>query len=281
MASEATYAAFAAMISNIYDAAYLTLRDMSVVQPLVLNPNGSGLAPRVIGAYSGGTVNVIAETDDMTAQAWAGVAGGTITPTIKGAMYFINDTLIESGDSLAARDAGVDLGNILAQKVDVDLTALFASFTGGTTGTAAGTITWANVLRAAAYLRAANVPTPYFCVLRPEAWYYLTSASSGVPTLMASQDFMNDLYGANQFFQGAYGGIGFFIDANITAGTTVPAAGMFGRDAIIYDERRAFKIETQRNASRGGGGYELNATIIYGAAVNRPLCGVQLLGTTS
>jgi hypothetical protein len=282
MASEATYAAFAGMLPKIYDAAFLTLRDMSIVANLVTSPGDkSGLQPRVFGNYSGGTVNVLAETDDMSVQAWAATAGGTVTPTIKGTEYFLNDTLIESGDQLAASDASTDLGNILAEKVDVDLTALFASFTGGTTGTAAGTITWANVLRAAAYLRANKVPQPYYCVLRPEAWYYLLSASSGVPTLMASINFENNLYASNAFFQASYSNIGFFVDANLVAGTTVPAGGMFSRDAIYFDQRRPLRIEAQRDASRGGGGYELNATIIYAAAIRRATHGVQMLGTTS
>ena len=109
MASEATYAAFATMLPKIYDAALLTLRDaVAIMVPLVENPNDqSGLAPRIQGTYSGGTVQVLAETDDMTAQAWAANAGGTVTPTIKGGMYFINDTLIESGSMQAQRDAAV------------------------------------------------------------------------------------------------------------------------------------------------------------------------------
>jgi hypothetical protein len=114
--------------------------------------------------------------------------------------------------------------------------------------------------------------------LRPEQWYYLTSASSGVPTLLQSQDFMNDLY--KGIYVGSAGGVDFGIDANITSGTAA-VGGMFARQAIAYDERRGFRIETQRDASRGGGGFELDATIIYGVGIQRATFGVQLLGTSS
>lgn len=281
MASEATYAAFATMLPKIYDVALMTLRDMSIVAPLVsVAGDRTGLAPRIIGSYSGGTVQTIAETDDMAAQAWAATAGGTITPTIKGAEYFINDTLIESGDQRAAADAATDLGNILAEKRDVDLVGLFSSFTGGTVGTAGGTLTWANIMRAGAYLRANKVPAPYVAVLRPEQWYYLTSASSGVPTLLASQNFMNGLFNENLFFQGGYGNMGFFIDANITSGTAA-VGGMFGRQAILLDNRRGFRLASQRDESRGAGGYELIASTIYIAGIQRATHGVELIGTSS
>jgi hypothetical protein len=282
MANEATYAAFAAMLPNIYNGAILTARQQSVIVKFVdvlgSGAGYGGLAPRVLGTYSGGTVQTLAETTDLTAQAWAATPGGTVTPTIKGAMYFINDTLVDSDPNGAARDAAIDLGNMIAQKVDVDFAALFSSFTGGTVGTAGGTLTWQNIYRAAAYLRSNLAPAPYACILRPEQWYYLTSASSGVPTLLQSQNFMNDLY--QGIYVGSVGGIDFGIDANVTSGTAA-VGGMFSRQAIGYDERRGFRIETQRDASRGGGGFELDATIIYGMAIERATFGVQLLGTSA
>jgi hypothetical protein len=56
---------------------------------------------------------------------------------------------------------------------------------------------------------------------------------------------------------------------------------MFSRDASAYDLRRPFRIETQRDASRGGGGWELNASIVYGEGVYRAAFGVQMIGTSS
>jgi len=57
--------------------------------------------------------------------------------------------------------------------------------------------------------------------------------------------------------------------------------GMFAKEALAFDLRRALRIEPQRDASRGGGGWELNATMIYAQGVYRPQYGVRLVGTST
>ena len=48
-------------------------------------------------------------------------------------------------------------------------------------------------------------------------WYYLTSASTGVPTLMQSEDLKNRFMSG--FYQASLDNMDFFVDANIAAGT--------------------------------------------------------------
>jgi hypothetical protein len=95
---------------------------------------------------------------------------------------------------------------------------------------------------------------------------------------MVSADLMNNMN--SNFYVSSALGINFYIDANITSGTAAVGA-MFSADAMGFDLRRAFKIETQRDASRGGGGWELNATMVFGAGVYRPTFGVEMIGTSS
>jgi hypothetical protein len=279
MAGESTYSAISGLVQNIVDGALLTASENTVMTPLVnVMTDQSSLAPRVFSGYTGGTIVALAEISDLTAQTFTPAANGTVTPSIFGQQYYLTDARINSDPFGAQRDASADLGRVFGVKVDSSLTALFSSFTGGTVGTAGGTLTWANVQRSAAYLRANYAPGNYICVLRPEHWYYLTSASSGVPTLMQSPAWMDSL--AANFYQGSWGGIDFFVDGNITAGTAA-VAGMFHSDALVYDQRKAFGIEVQRDASRGGGGYELNATIWFGAGIYRATFGVQMIGTSA
>ena len=54
--------------------------------------------------------------------------------------------------------------------------------------------------------------------------------------------------------------------------------GIFGRQAIYLDRRQPFGIEYQRDASRGGGGWELNATMEYAYGVWRPTLGGTVEG---
>lgn len=278
MAGESTYATISALVANITEAALLTARENSVMDVLVKNyTDSSSMTPRVFTSYTGGTIVSLAEISDLTAQTFTPAASGTVTPAMFGQQYYLTDARIASDFSNAQADAAADLGGVFGTKVDTSLVALFSSLNGGTVGTAGGTLSWANIQRAAAYLRANNAPGQHICVLRPEHWYYLTSASSGVPTLMQSPAFMDSI--AANFYQSSWGNIHFFADANITSGTAA-VAGMFNSDALAYDIRRAFRIETQRDASRGGGGWELNASIIYGVSTYRPAFGVQMIGTS-
>lgn len=279
MAGESTYNTISSLVNNITEAALLTAREQSVLDMLVRNfTDSTSMTPRVFHTYTGGTIVELAEVSDMSAQAFTPAASGTITPSLWAQQYYLTDARIASDFSSVQGDAAADLGGVFATKVESAIAAVFDDLTGGTVGSAGGTLTWANVQRAAAYLRANLAPQPYTCVLRPEQWYYLASASSGVPTLMVSQDLMNNM-NANFYVSSALG-IDFYIDGNISSGTAAVGA-MFSSDAIAYDLRRAFKIETQRDASRGGGGWELNATMVFGAGVYRPTWGVQMIGTSS
>ena len=278
MAGESTYATISALVPNIYEGALLVASENSVMTNLVtVYRDSTSMTPRVFEAYTGGTIVSLAEISDLTSQTFTPAASGTITPALFGQQYYLTDARIASDLNAVQRDASQDLGRVFGVKVDTDLVGNFTSFTGGTVGTAGGTLTWANIQRAAAYLRAQYAPGNFIAVLRPEHWYYLTSASSGVPTRMQSGAWRESL--AANFSQASWGGIDFFVDGNITSGTAAVAA-MFHPDANVYDERRPFKIETQRDASRGGGGWELNATIIYGEGVYRPTFGVQMIGTS-
>ena len=163
--------------------------------------------------------------------------------------------------------------------MDTQLAGLFSSLTGGTVGSAGGTLTWANVFLAQAKMRTNKLGGPYTCVLHPVQWYYLTSASSGVPTLMQSEAIKDSVVGT--FYQASFGGIDFYVDANITSGTAAVGA-MFVRDAMVLDIRQPFKIEPQYFAKiSGNGGWELNASMEYAYGVYQPTYGVQMVGTSS
>lgn len=278
MANESTYGSVSGLIASIYEGAWLTAREQSIVQGLIANYGTDGMTPRIFAAYSGGTIATVTENTDMSAQAFNKSAYGTLTPAIYGAQYFINDTRIASDPQGVVSDASSDLGQLLAVHVDTNLAGLFASFTGGTVGTAGGTLTWDNIMRANAYLKAQHAPFPYQVVLRPEQWYYLASPTSNIPTLIQSDELRGAI--AREFYIGSWGGMNFFIDSNVTSGTAA-VGGMFSRDAAAIDIRRAFRLESQRDASRGAGGWELNASLIYAYGTKRKVFGAQLIGTSA
>lgn len=280
MANESSYAGISTLVANVYETALMTMQEGNVIAPFVHVFNDSNsAAPRIFGSYSGGTFLAVAETADSSQQAFNATAGGTLTPAVYASMALLTQRRIDSDPANAVREAGVYLGETAAAHVDTNLAGLFSSLTGGTVGSAGGTITWANILRAQAYIRSNKVGGRYAVCLHPVQWYYLVSATSGVPTLFQNNDVANKLVG--NFYQASFDNMDFFTDANITSGTAA-VAGMFARDAIALDIRQDFQIEPERNASySGNGAWELNASIMYAYGVYRPTFGVQMIGTSA
>lgn len=278
MANESTYAGISGLVANIFELAIMTAQEGNIMAPLVTTWTADNSAPRVWGEYSGGTFATVTEATDMTAQTFNAATAGTATPATYGSQVFLTDRRIRADAANAQSEAGKYLGETASAHIDTNLVGLFSSLTGGTVGTAGGTITWANILRAQAYLRTNKVFGRYAVIVHPVQWYYLTSPTSGVPTLMQTDEIKNSVIGG--FYMASFSNMDFFADANISSGTAA-VAGMFGRQAIYLDVRKPFTIEPQRDASRGAGGWELNASMEYAYGVYRPTFGVQMIGTSS
>jgi hypothetical protein len=280
MANESTYAGISTLVANIYELALMTAQEGNVIAPFVTTFGDSqSSAPRIFGSYSGGTFAAVTEATDMSQQAFNATAGGTLTPSVYGSMALLTMRRIRSDPANAQADAGRYLGETAAAHIDTNLAGLFSSLTGGTVGTAGGTLTWPNIFRAQAYLRTNKVFGAYTCILHPVQWYYLTAATSGVPTLMQNTAIAESVVAG--FYQASFGGIDFFVDANITSGTAA-VAGMFAKPAIALDMRQGFTLNPQWDASySGNGAWELNASMEYAYGVYRPTYGVQMIGTSA
>lgn len=280
MANESSYSGISALIANVYENAMHAAFEGNVIAPHInVFQDSSSPAPRIFGSYSGGTFLAVAESADNAAQAFNASSEGTLTPAVYAQMIELTNRRIAAEPGRAQREAGIHLGNTLASAVDTQLAGLFSSLTGGTVGTAGSTLTWANVFLAQAKMRTNKLAGPYTCILHPVQWYYLTSASSGVPTLMQSEKIKDSVVGT--FYQASFGGIDFYVDANIASGTAA-VGGMFVKDAMVLDVRQGLKIEPQYQAKiSGNGGWELNASMMYAYGVYRPTHGVEMIGTSS
>ena len=280
MANEATYTGISTLVANVYNNAIHAAVEGNVISPHIeVWQDSDSPAPRVFGSYSGGTFLAVAESPDNAAQAFNATSSGTLPPAVNAQMIEMTNRRLRAEPGRAQREAGVHLGNTLASSVDTQLAGLFSSLSGGTVGTAGGTLTWANVFLAQAKMRTNKMAGPYTVVLHPVQWYYLTSASSGVPTLMQSEAIKDSVVGT--FYQASFGGMDFYVDANITSGTAA-VGGMFVRDPMVLDIRHPFKIEPQYFAKiSGNGGWELNASMEYAYGVYQPTHGVNMVGTSS
>ena len=263
-----------AFINSVFEAAILVARDNNVMTGLVRTFNDrTGLALRKNQQYGGATMNSIAETDDLVGQAFTPSALSTLTPSEVGAQYFLTDTRVESDPFSVRNDAATDLGMAMATKIETDLLGVFSSFTGGTVGAAGTTLTWGHVFAMESILRKQMAPAPYFLVLHPYQWHPLAKAAT---VAGASQTIAPSIAEAvNQaFWVRTVANVNIFVSSNLTVDASDDAVcGMFSRDALALDMRRAPRLEPDRDPSRRG--WELNMSAVYAKGVWRPTFGVK------
>jgi hypothetical protein len=263
-----------AFINTIFEASILVARDNNVMTGLVRVFNDrEGLATRQNSQYGGLTVNSLAETDDMTGQAFTPSSIATLTPSEAGGQYFLTDNRVKSDPFNIRNDASQDMGLAMATKMETDLISCFTSFTGGTVGSAGSTLTWSYFMAMEARLKAQKAPYPYFAVMHPYQWFPLAKAASVAGTQTnAAASLLEEVN--SMFFVRQVGGVFIFTSANVPTITGDDAyIGMWSRDAIALDMRTQPYIEPQRDASRRG--WELNLSATYGKGVWRPTFGVQ------
>ena len=261
-----------AFVNTVWADAMLIARDNNVMSGLVTGFGDlQGLAVRKNAKYGTAIFNQIAETDDLSSQAFTPSVDQTLTPYEYGAQFFITDSRIETDIWAYRQDAAQELGASYGQKIDSNLAGLFSSLTAGTVGAAGSDLTWANFFSAITKMRRALVPRPWVAVLTPEQWHCLgTAVAPGVT--VTNSPFIQDEF-VRQFYVNTVAGVDIFLTANITAGTSV-YGGMFNPSAMALDMRRPFRLEPERDASRRG--LELNASSVYAYGVWRPQYGVAI-----
>ena len=265
-------------VNSVFEDALFVARDNNLMQPLVTTfSDAQGLASRKLQAYGTATIRQLNETDDMVSQTYAPSALSTLTPAEFGAQIFLTDLRMETDPFGARDDAARELGVAMAQSIENNLISTFTSLTGGTIGAGGSALTWGYFTAAMTTLRAQNAPLPYFCVLSPYQYHALAkSASIAGATTAPAPNFADEV--TRRWWIQSFGPVDIYVTANIAAGTAVYGA-MFARQAIAYDERRAPRLEPQRDASRRG--IELNMSTVYAYGVWRPSFGVALLSDGS
>jgi hypothetical protein len=263
------------------DAVFIERDTNFMTQIVQVYTNGSGGNTRTNYQYSGGTAVSIGETTDLASQAFTPSAVSTLTPGEIGLQYFVTDLRMESDLPENIRsDAAIDLGGAARDKIEADLVGLFTSFTGGTMGTAGSAITWGQVFAAATVVRTntKSRSAPLYCVVHEYQWHALAKAVSVAGlTLTTMPDMLVGPGGA--WYVGSAAGINFYSTTNISISSSSAYGGLFQRNALAYDVRRAIRIEPQRDASRRG--WEFNMTSVYAYGTWMPKYGVALLGSAT
>lgn len=273
MAEFNTYSNISSFVNTVFEDAMLVARDNNLMANLVTVYNDrQGMALRKNSEYGTATIQSIAETDDLTSQAFTPAVLSTLTPAEVGAQFFMTDQRLESDPFMVRQDAATELGLAMAQKIEKDLLGDFSSLTGGTIGTAGSAASWGYFYAMLTALRAQNASGPIAFVCRPEQWHQLGKAVAPGATVTNSPALQDSIVG--RFYVGSVSGVDIFVSSNIAKDASDDAySAMFTPQALALDIRRAARLEPERDASRRG--WELNLSAVYAHGVWRPKFGVK------
>ena len=266
------------LFASIYEDAFLVMRANNIMTNLVtVHTDSQGTESRIYSSRPAISMASASETTDFaTPTVYGKSAAGTVTPSLQMAQVILTDRELRQ-DPQTRIDAAAELGAAAAAKIERDLTGLFDDLTLGTVGTAGSILTWGHVQAAQSRLAAGTVPGRYSLVLHDYQWHSLGTAVGLQKNLASTPDVVKDEL-ARSFYVGSYGMCDIFVTPNVGTASGTGTAAMFNREALALDMRLAPRIEYQRDASFGGGAWEINIVADYGVGVRRGGYGVTVLG---
>lgn len=263
-------------IQNIFDDAVFIARENTFMVPLVtdFNDTDDEAKPRQRSDWSSATISTIGETDDLASQSFTPTAGNTITPLEKGGQFFLPDKRVSADPFGVSRAASQELGMSMASKINSDLIGDIASMTGGTVGAAGTAITWGHFFATLSQLEnATKKAAPYVCVIHTYQWHVLAKSAAVAATVTNAPNFQDEVM--KRWYVGTVGPVDIFTTTDLTVDASDDASGgMWQRQAIAFDGRRAPRLEPERDASRRG--WELNMTAAYAHGVWRSAFGIVM-----
>lgn len=257
------------LFNLIYERALFVARENNLMAPLVDNRSASGWMDRKVSIRPQVTAVSVGETEDFNSPTTFGKSvKATVTPSEAIAQVVLTDRDMETDPDPAVADATMELGMSIATKIDVDLLALFDSFSADIGDGAGNAATLSNVAAGVAIL-GNNKARQYGrvnVVLHPyhwhDIWIELGQPSTNFPASNFANEALRDYYVSNMLSSDWYTSANIAIDASDDA-----VSGLFVRPALMLDTRRAPRLETERDASARA--YELNMTAGYGVGVIR------------
>ena len=275
------------LIANVVQEALFVASERSVMRGLVRNynvPKNTGTTLQV-PLYPAQTAEDLTEGTDMDGTAADDAISTnvkTITLAEVGIMTTVSDLAINHSVSNVIADLGKLFGEAVAKKIDQKLTALFSGFSTYAFGSATdtqSTLTAAGLFKAAATLKAAAVPGPYFGVFHPKAIYNVKANLTNT--------FVNPNGGAtvvnqalSEGFVGRIAGIDIYESSNVAEDSATSVVnGVFSRDALGLAIGQDIKISTQRDESKRA--TEVVCTSVLGVSELHDTYGVQVVGTNT
>jgi N4-gp56 family major capsid protein len=254
------------LLPSIVAEALFVANERSIMRGLVRNYSlGQGQGKTVtVPIYPKSTAAALTEGTPLTNTAIS-TNGATLTIAEVGLMTSVTDMSMVSSSSNVVADIGRLFGEAIARKMDLDLTALFTSFSAGV-GDNTTAITAAKIFEAVAKLRAEGYDTTADCaiVLHPMIAYDLKSTITS--TFAAPASMIGNSALENGYI-GMLAGVPVYETSNIAnTGTAGDYNGaVIHRDALGLAVQADINIETQRQAALRG--WDIVGSARYGVGV--------------
>jgi|TARA_R100000231_G_C5317755_1_gene162432 N4-gp56 family major capsid protein len=272
MANETTSSTISELYTEIVAEALFVASEQSIMRNLVRNYTIAGGGKSVeVPIYANVSAAAVNEATDLSNTA-INPTSVTITASEVGIMTTLTDLARNSASRNVAADIGRLFGESIARKIDADLSALFTGFSTERGGGAGNELTVQDLFEAAADLRTANAPAPYYGVFHPKQIFNvkksLTNTFVGRDTELSNEAMRSG-------FVGNIAGIQIFESSNVSVdGSDDSIGGVFSQDALALAMMQDLKIESQRDASLRAD--ELVATAVFGVSEIHDSYGVKL-----
>jgi hypothetical protein len=260
--------------NSILEDAIFVARDQMIMPSLVTTYNSGGWEDRKLSVYPQISAETVGETQDFANPTqFDKSAVATLTPAEIMAQVILTDRRIATDPQNARSDASNELGNAISDKIEQDLINLFGSF-GGTASSTGGTAAFSLQLvgNAIAKLRVAKMRGPFYVVLNPyhwlDVWNEIGKPSTSLVPADVATSALRDYFVAN-LVQALW-----YQHSLVTITSNAATSGVFSREALALDTRKAPTLEPERDASKRA--WELNMSAGYAVGVRRAAAGVTI-----
>lgn len=268
---------FASLFPTAYEDTILVARaQMLLLNTAQVHTDRTGIEDRVFSKHAQVTAAAVAENADLAPTTFSKASVATLTPGEVGAQVVLTDRARRT-DPNAYANAIEELGGAMGSKIDKDLGAAFANFTGGSVGTAGGATptTFRHLAAAEAILRANGFLGDLWAVLHVYQAFELKDSVSLQQSMKNTPEVIRDELART----GYIGSIG---RMHIIESTSVPVASgdatgaVYTSRALGFDSRQGVELEPFRSPK--GRKWELNIVGDYAAGVQYPNEGVKVIG---
>jgi hypothetical protein len=201
-----------------------------------------------------------------------------ITLSEKVVAHRITDMLRDSAYNDVLAQLGDQSGRAIAEAMDAEAFATFASFTGDL-GSEDKELTVEDLFKAAATLRGRKLTGPFYAVLHPGAAFNIKKTLTATSSFQNATSVGDSVFGG--FYLGTVAGIAVYESSLVPVGSnsTTSLNAVFAPQAIGTSMRGSIRLETMRQAAYRA--TDLVLTAVTGAAAIQPSFGVKLSGNNA